>query len=63
MHPEYDNKIENEVFAYDVDIDEPTSAMDAIAEYEIFERMHQFAAGKTVVIAFQRYDVLSGSSA
>jgi ATP-binding cassette subfamily B protein len=35
-------------------LDEPTSAMDARAEYELFRRFHQLAAGRTAILISHR---------
>ncbi|HEY1392786.1 MAG TPA: ATP-binding cassette domain-containing protein, partial [Methylibium sp.] len=35
-------------------LDEPTSAMDAKAEYELFERFHALAAGRTAILISHR---------
>jgi ATP-binding cassette subfamily B protein len=35
-------------------LDEPTSAMDARAEYELFQRFHQLAAGRTAILISHR---------
>jgi ATP-binding cassette subfamily B protein len=35
-------------------LDEPTSAMDALAEYEIFSRFRELAAGRTAIIISHR---------
>ena len=35
-------------------LDEPSSALDAQAEYEIFERFHQLAEGKTAILISHR---------
>ena len=35
-------------------LDEPTSAMDAAAEYEVFQRFHQLAAGRTAILISHR---------
>jgi ATP-binding cassette subfamily B protein len=35
-------------------LDEPTSAVDARAEYELFQRFHQLAAGRTAILISHR---------
>jgi ATP-binding cassette subfamily B protein len=35
-------------------LDEPTSAMDAAAEYEVFQRFHELAAGRTAILISHR---------
>ncbi len=35
-------------------LDEPTSAMDARAEYEVFQRLHELARGRTAIIISHR---------
>jgi ATP-binding cassette subfamily B protein len=35
-------------------LDEPTSAMDAAAEYEVFQRFHQLANGRTAILISHR---------
>ena len=35
-------------------LDEPTSALDARAEYEVFQRLHRLAKGKTAIIISHR---------
>lgn len=35
-------------------LDEPTSALDAKAEYEVFKKFHQLAAGRTAIIISHR---------
>lgn len=39
-------------------LDEPTSAIDAKAEYEIFERLYEFSANKTVIIVSHRFSTV-----
>ena len=39
-------------------LDEPTSAIDPKAEYEIFEKLFDFAKGKTVVIVSHRFSTV-----
>jgi len=39
-------------------LDEPTSAIDAKAEYEIFERLYKFSEGKTVIIISHRFSTV-----
>jgi ATP-binding cassette, subfamily B, bacterial len=39
-------------------LDEPTSAIDPKAEFEIFERLFEFARGKTVVIISHRFSTV-----
>ncbi|MBD3366356.1 ATP-binding cassette domain-containing protein [candidate division WWE3 bacterium] len=39
-------------------LDEPTSAIDPKAEYEIFERLFEFAAEKTVIIISHRFSTV-----
>jgi ATP-binding cassette subfamily B protein len=39
-------------------LDEPTSAIDALAEYEIFERLYSFSANKTLVIISHRFSTV-----
>jgi len=43
-------------------LDEPTSAIDPKAEYEIFERLFEFAQGKTVVIISHRFSTVRNAS-
>ena len=35
-------------------LDEPTSAMDARAEYELFERFHELTKGRTAILISHR---------
>mgnify|MGYP000935189281 CR=1 FL=1 len=39
-------------------LDEPTSAIDALAEYEIFERIYNFSAEKTLIIISHRFSTV-----
>lgn len=39
-------------------LDEPTSAIDAKAEYEIFERLYEFSENKTVIIISHRFSTV-----
>ena len=39
-------------------LDEPTSAIDPKAEYEIFEKLFEFAKGKTVIIISHRFSTV-----
>ncbi|MCA9374885.1 ABC transporter ATP-binding protein, partial [Candidatus Dojkabacteria bacterium] len=39
-------------------LDEPTSAIDAISEEKIFERLYKFAANKTVIIVSHRFSTV-----
>jgi ATP-binding cassette subfamily B protein len=39
-------------------LDEPTSAIDALAEYEIFERLYNFSAEKTLIIISHRFSTV-----
>jgi ATP-binding cassette, subfamily B, bacterial len=39
-------------------LDEPTSAIDAQGEYEIFERLYEFAGNKTVIIISHRFSTV-----
>jgi ATP-binding cassette, subfamily B, bacterial len=39
-------------------LDEPTSAIDAVAEYEIFERLYGFSAEKTLLIISHRFSTV-----
>lgn len=39
-------------------LDEPTSAIDAKAEYQIFERLYKFAEDKTVLIVSHRFSTV-----
>lgn len=39
-------------------LDEPTAAIDAKAEYEIFERVHKLQGGKTVLIISHRFSTV-----
>lgn len=39
-------------------LDEPTSAIDALAEYEIFERLYSFSAEKTLLIISHRFSTV-----
>jgi ATP-binding cassette, subfamily B, bacterial len=43
-------------------LDEPTSAIDPKAEYEIFERLFDFAKGKTVVIISHRFSTVRNAT-
>jgi len=43
-------------------LDEPTSAIDPKAEFEIFERLFKFAEGKTVIIVSHRFSTIRNSS-
>ena len=36
-------------------LDEPTAALDARAEYEVFERFRELSRGKTVVLISHRF--------
>lgn len=39
-------------------LDEPTSAIDAKAEFEIFERLYEFSKNKTVIIVSHRFSTV-----
>jgi ATP-binding cassette, subfamily B, bacterial len=39
-------------------LDEPTSAMDAKAEYEVFEKLHQLAEGRSVILISHRFSTV-----
>lgn len=39
-------------------LDEPTSAIDAKAEFEIFERLYEFSIGKSVIIVSHRFSTV-----
>lgn len=39
-------------------LDEPTSAIDAQGEYEIFEKLYEFAGNKTVIIISHRFSTV-----
>lgn len=39
-------------------LDEPTSSMDARAEYEVFERLNELAAGRTVILISHRFSTV-----
>ncbi len=39
-------------------LDEPTSALDAHAEHHVFERIHEFAAGRTVILISHRFSTV-----
>jgi len=39
-------------------LDEPTSALDARAEYEVFKRFRQLAAGRTVILISHRFSTV-----
>lgn len=39
-------------------LDEPTSAIDALAEYEIFERLYNFSVDKTLIIVSHRFSTV-----
>ncbi len=39
-------------------LDEPTSAIDAMAEYEIFERLYSFSKDKTLLIVSHRFSTV-----
>jgi ABC-type multidrug transport system fused ATPase/permease subunit len=39
-------------------LDEPTSAIDAKAEYAIFERLYEFSANKTLIIVSHRFSTV-----
>lgn len=39
-------------------LDEPTSSMDARAEYEVFERLRDLAAGRTVILISHRFSTV-----
>lgn len=39
-------------------LDEPTSAIDAKAEFDIFERLYEFSMGKTVIIVSHRFSTV-----
>lgn len=43
-------------------LDEPTSAIDAKAEFEIFERLFEFTKGKTVIIISHRFSTVRNAS-
>jgi len=43
-------------------LDEPTSAIDPKAEYEIFERLFEFAQDKTVIIISHRFSTVRNAS-
>lgn len=40
-------------------VDEPTSAMDPLGEYELFERLRAARAGKTMVFVTHRFGHLT----
>lgn len=40
-------------------VDEPTSAMDPIGEYELFERLRERQEGKTMVFVSHRFGHLT----
>ena len=39
-------------------LDEPTSALDARAEYEVFRKFHQLAAGRTAILISHRFSTV-----
>jgi ATP-binding cassette subfamily B protein len=39
-------------------LDEPTSAIDASAEYQIFERLYEFSQGKSLIIISHRFSTV-----
>lgn len=39
-------------------LDEPTAAIDAKAEYDIFQRLYEFSAGKSVIIISHRFSTV-----
>ncbi len=39
-------------------LDEPTSAIDAKGEFEIFEKLYEFSSGKTVIIISHRFSTV-----
>jgi ATP-binding cassette subfamily B protein len=39
-------------------LDEPTSALDARAEHHVFERIHEFADGRTVILISHRFSTV-----
>ena len=39
-------------------LDEPTSAMDAKAEYDVFQRFRQVAEGRTVILISHRFSTV-----
>jgi ATP-binding cassette, subfamily B, bacterial len=39
-------------------LDEPTSAIDAKAEYEIFQRLYDFSQGKSLIIISHRFSTV-----
>jgi ATP-binding cassette subfamily B protein len=39
-------------------LDEPTSAIDAKAEYEIFQRLYEFSQGKSLIIISHRFSTV-----
>jgi ATP-binding cassette subfamily B protein len=39
-------------------LDEPTSNLDAKAEYEVFERFHKISAGRTIILVSHRFSTV-----
>jgi ATP-binding cassette subfamily B protein len=39
-------------------LDEPTSALDARAEYEVFKKFRQLAAGRTAILISHRFSTV-----
>ncbi|NJO06343.1 MAG: hypothetical protein HC876_12920 [Chloroflexaceae bacterium] len=39
-------------------LDEPTAALDAGREYEIFQRFHELTAGKTTIVISHRFSTV-----
>jgi ATP-binding cassette subfamily B protein len=42
-------------------LDEPTAALDAVAEYEVFSRFADLAQGKTVILISHRFSTVRRS--